>query len=100
MIYNVLLASGVQQSEVVVVVKNPPAKDEGDVRDLGSTPSWKDSLEDCMETHSSILAWEIPGTEEPGGSGVHGVTKSWTQLKRLIRVCVCVCVCVCVPSVF
>jgi len=32
-----------------------------------------------METHSSILAWEIPWTEEPGGSGVHGVTKSWTQ---------------------
>ena len=29
-----------------------------------------------METHSSILAWRIPWTEEPGG--VHGVTKSWT----------------------
>ena len=29
--------------------------------------SWKDSLENEMATHSSILAWEMPGTEEPGG---------------------------------
>ena len=28
---------------------------------------WKDPLEKKMETHSSILAWETPGTEEPGG---------------------------------
>ena len=34
-----------------------------------------------MATHSSILAWRIPWTEEPGG--LHGVTQSWTQLKRL-----------------
>ena len=32
-----------------------------------------------MTTHSSILAWEVTWTEEPGG--VHGVTKSWTGLK-------------------
>ena len=35
-----------------------------------------------MATHSSILAWEIPWTEEPG---IHGVTNSWTQLS--VRVC-------------
>ena len=29
--------------------------------------SWEDPLEKEMETHSSILAWEIPWTEEPGG---------------------------------
>ena len=29
--------------------------------------SWEDSLEKEMVTHSSILAWEIPWTEEPGG---------------------------------
>ena len=29
--------------------------------------SWEDSLEEGMATHSSILAWEIPWTEEPGG---------------------------------
>ena len=28
---------------------------------------WEDPLEEEMATHSSILAWEIPGTEEPGG---------------------------------
>ena len=28
---------------------------------------WEDSLEEGMATHSSILAWEIPWTEEPGG---------------------------------
>ena len=33
-----------------------------------------------METHSSILAWEIPCTEEPGGLLVHRVAKSQTQL--------------------
>ena len=40
---------------------------------------WEDPLEKEMATHSSILAWEIPGTEEPGGL-VHGVAKSQTQL--------------------
>ena len=36
-----------------------------------------------MATHSSILAWRIPWTEEPSGATVHGVTKSWTWLTRL-----------------
>ena len=35
---------------------------------------WEDLLEKGMATHSSILAWEIPWTEEPGGYS-HGVTK-------------------------
>ena len=33
-----------------------------------------------MATHSSILPWEIPWTEEPGGATVHRVAKSWEQL--------------------
>jgi len=33
-----------------------------------------------MATHSSILAWEISWTEEPGGATVHGVEKSWTGI--------------------
>ena len=34
-----------------------------------------------MATHSSILAWKIPWTQEPGGlHTVHGVAESWTQL--------------------
>ena len=36
-------------------------------RDPGSIPCWKDPLEKGMATHSSILAWRIPGAEEPGG---------------------------------
>ena len=49
------------------VVKNPPANagevGGGGVQSLG----WEDPLEKEMATHSSILAWEIPWTEEPGG---------------------------------
>ena len=43
-------------------VKNLPAVQETSVRSLG----WEASLEKEMTTHSSILAWEIPQTEEPG----------------------------------
>ena len=46
------------------------------VRPLG----WEDPLEEGMATHSSILAWRIPWTEDPGGL-VHGIEKSRTQLK-------------------
>ena len=44
------------------LVKNPPAMRETWVRSLGR----EDTLEKGMATHSSILAWRIPGTEEPG----------------------------------
>ena len=44
-------------------VRNPPAIQETQVQSLG----WEDSLEKEMATHSSILAWRIPWTEEPGG---------------------------------
>ena len=40
----------------------------------------KDSLEKEMATHSSILAWEIPWTEEPGWFTVHGVTKELNMI--------------------
>ena len=37
-----------------------------------------------MATHSSVLAWRIPGMGEPSmGAALYGVTQSWTQLKRL-----------------
>ena len=39
----------------------------GDIRDVGSVSGWEDPLEEGMATHSSILAWRIPWTEEPGG---------------------------------
>ena len=48
------------------MVKNKPAN-SGDSRDVGLIPGLEDPLEEEMATHSSILAWRIPGTEEPGG---------------------------------
>ena len=50
---------------MALVVKNPPAN-AGDIRDMGSISGSGRSLEKEMATHSSILAWEIPWTEEPG----------------------------------
>ena len=53
-------------SQVVLVVKNLPAN-VGDIRDTVQSLGRKDLLEEVMATHSSILAWRIPWTEEPGG---------------------------------
>ena len=50
-------------SLVAQLVKNPPAMQETYIQSLG----WEDPLEEDMATHSSILAWRIPWTEEPGG---------------------------------
>jgi len=57
------------------MIKNLPAMWETWVRSLG----WEDPLEKGMATHSSILAWKIPWTEEPGGVQSMGVTKSRIQ---------------------
>ena len=51
--------------QVALVVKNPAAN-AGDLGDVGSIPGWDDPLEEGMATHSSILAWKIPWTEEAG----------------------------------
>ena len=59
------------------MVKILPANQEMLVRSLGG----EDSLEEETATHSSILAWRIPWTEEPGRlHTVHGVAKSQTWL--------------------
>ena len=42
----------------------------------------EDPPEKKMETQFSIVVWEIPWTEEPGGLHSVGVTKSWTQLSK------------------
>ena len=49
-------------SLVAQMVKNLPARWESQVQSLG----WEDALEKGMATHSSIHAWRIPCTEEPG----------------------------------
>ena len=61
-------------SLVAQMVKNPPAMWETWVPSLG----WEDPLEKGMAVHSSILAWRIPWTEEPGGLYSPWVEKSWT----------------------
>ena len=50
-------------ASVAQLLKNLPAMQETQVQSLGQ----KDPLEKGMATHSSILAWRIPWTEEPGG---------------------------------
>ena len=49
-------------SLVAQMVRNPPAMRETWVRSL----AWEDPLEEGSVTHSSILVWRIPWTEEPG----------------------------------
>ena len=61
------------------IKKNPSAMQETWVRFLG----WDDPLEEGMATHSSVLAWRIPGTSEPGGlpsMGSHRVRHDCTDL--------------------
>ena len=48
------------------LVKNPPAKARN-IIDVGSVVGQEDPLEEGMATRSSVLAWRIPWTEEPGG---------------------------------
>ena len=79
--YTVVLASGVQQNDLVIylygtslvaqMVKNLPAMWEIRVWSLGQ----EDPLEKEMATHSSVLAWKIPWTEEPGGLQSMGLQK-------------------------
>ena len=55
-----------------LAIKNLPAKQEMSVQSLG----WEDTLENGMATHSNILAWKNPWTEEPGElQSVHGVAE-------------------------
>ena len=50
---------------MVLGVKNMTAN-AGDMREAGSVPGLEDPLEEGVSTHSSILAWRIPWTEELG----------------------------------
>ena len=57
------------------MVKNLPSVQETRIQPLGQ----KDPLEKEMAIHSSILAWEIPWTEEPGGLQSMGLQESDTE---------------------
>ena len=60
------------------MVKNLPAMQETRVRSLGQ----EDPLEKGMSTHSSILAWRIPWTEEPGGLQSMGLQRVGHKKKK------------------
>ena len=71
-----LLSLLLRVSLVAQMVKHLPAMRETRVRSLG----WEDPLEKEMATHSSILAWRIPWTKEPGGlqsTGSQRVRHDW-----------------------
>ena len=59
------------------VVENLPA----DAGDTVGSPDWENPLEKAMATRSSILAWEIPCTEKPGGLQFIGLQKSQIWLR-------------------
>ena len=61
-------------SLVAQMVKNLPVTRETQVQYLG----WEDPLEKKLATHSSILAWRVPWTEEPSGLHSMGLQKSQT----------------------
>ena len=54
-----------------LMVKDPPVN----AGDVGSSPGLEDPLEKEMATHSSVLAWEIPRTEDTWRATVQGVAK-------------------------
>ena len=64
------------------MVKNLAAMQETKVLTLG----WEDALEKGMATHSDILAWRIPWTEETGGLQSMGSQKSQTLLSKLTTI--------------
>ena len=72
-----------QVIQVVLVVKNPPAN-TGDVRDAGSILAQEAPLEKGMATHSSLLAWRIPWTEEREGYSPWG-QKELNTIDQLIH---------------
>ena len=60
------------------MVKNPFAN-SGNKKDTVPSLGWEDSLKEGMTTHSNILAWRIPWTEEPGGLQSVGLGENMTK---------------------
>ena len=88
---SILIYKEYEASQVVLVEKNLPAnsgyiRDEGLIHGLGRSPGGEDPLEENMASDSSVLAWRIPWTEEPGGlHTVHRFAKTWTRLKPTLH---------------
>ena len=76
----------IRASQVALVIKNPPAN-AGGIRDVGSIPGLGRSPGGGLATHSSIIAWRFPCTEEPGrlqSIGLQRVGQDWKQFSMHI----------------
>ena len=82
-LYVLIYSRNANKSQVVLVVKNLPAN-AGDIEMWVSSLGGEDLLEEGMATHSSILAWRIPLTEEPGRLQYIG-SQSQAWLKQLSK---------------
>ena len=79
------VSSALQASQVMLVVKNPPAN-TGDLTDVGLIPGLEDPLEKSMATHSSSLAWRIPWAKSLGGYIPQGHTDlDTTEMTKAFR---------------
>ena len=84
------VSSGVKKSEDCMgfprgsVVKNPPAMQETRVWSLGQ----EDALEEEIATHSSILTWEMPRTEKPGGLQSMGLYRVQQPALSCSKICI------------
>ena len=67
-----------EASQVALMVNNPPPN-AGDLGDAGLIPGLEDPMQESMATHSSILAWRIPWTEEPGRLQSMGLQRDMTK---------------------
>ena len=79
-----LICKNCWSSQVALVGKNHLAN-AGDVRDVGLIPGWGRSPGEGHATYSSILAWRIPWTEEPGGLrsiGSQRVRHDWSNFRN------------------
>ena len=76
------------------VVRNTPTVQETRVQSLG----WEGPLENEMATHSSVLVWGTPWTEEPGGLQPRGPRKSQARLRNQTTTTSQGCVCQPQPS--
>ena len=79
------------------MVKNLPAN-AGDMEMQGQSLGWEDPLEKEVATHCSILAWEIPQTEESGGLQSMGLQRvntarrlTHSDMTQLVSLCKCDC---------
>ena len=76
------MVQSLRASQMALVVKDPLAK-AGDIRDVGSILGSGKCPGVGMATHSSILVWRIPWTEEAGGLPSMGLQRVRTLLKKL-----------------